>query len=163
MMFFLLLSVLLLMKKRVGWGIFILFLSIGIKYATAIALLPCSDVLIHHYKKWKISSRRVFAILTISMLSIFFLSSLREEIYPWYFIWVLLPSTFLLGNNLLTWINITFSFSLLLRYIPFMLLGTYFGPTPFIKFVLMTIPVGVAICAYFLTQKNKPTLLSIVT
>lgn len=150
MMFLLLAGLYFLFEKRKGWGIVLFILSIGIKYVTLITL-PFYGWAIFK----QISKRKIFFLITFAMYSIFFLSSFREEIYPWYSLWFLLPITFIAENTLFTWISFTFSFSMMLRYIPFMLLGTYFGPTPLLKIILMIIPIGISCISYVLTQKNK--------
>jgi hypothetical protein len=144
MMFLALISITYLYKhKRVKSPLFFL-LSVGIKYATAI-LIPL--YVVHRWKK--LSKETFFFWTTISMYPIFFLSSFREEIYPWYAIWFLVPVSIIADNNFITWISLTFSFSLLLRYIPFMLLGTYFGPTPIIKILITFVPVVLVTILYW--------------
>lgn len=144
MMFFALLSLYFYLNKKRGWGSLFLLFSIGIKYAT-LFLLPV----------YIANRKRIFFVATIGMYVIFFLSAFREEIYPWYAIWFLVPVSFLFGNNLISWISLTFSFSLLLRYTPFMLLGTYFGPTPYIKIAVTFIPVVFAVLIYYFRKQNK--------
>lgn len=148
MMFLLLVSFYFLFAKRVGWSIFFYLASIGIKYTTVI-LLP-----LFIWQQLKpLSKEKFYIVAALFLYIIFFLSSLREEIYPWYALWFLLPVSLQAKNNLLTWISIAFSFSLLLRYIAFMLLGTYFGPTPFIKILLMIIPVLLTLVVYVYKKK----------
>ncbi|HSD98570.1 MAG TPA: hypothetical protein VLB73_02635 [Patescibacteria group bacterium] len=139
-----------LFENQKGKGSVLFVLSIFIKYATAV-LVP---LFIYATIK-QISKERFFLWTTIFMYIIFFASAFREEIYPWYTLWFFLPSIFLFKNSLFTWITTTFTFSMLLRYIPFMFIGTYFGPTPLLKIVLMWIPVLLAALAYFTTQKKK--------
>lgn len=150
MAFLLLISFYFLFKNKGGRSILFYVLSIGIKYATGI-LAP---LFIWHWIK-PLEKKRFFLYSTVLMYIIFFLSSFREEIYPWYAIWFLVPQTFLAKNNFLTWVSLSFSFSLLLRYIPFMLLGTYFGPTPVMKIALTFIPVLISVITFLLTQKER--------
>ncbi|HEX7042611.1 MAG TPA: hypothetical protein VF189_05160 [Patescibacteria group bacterium] len=144
----LLLAIYFLQEKKFGKGAIFYIFSAGIKYATLI-LLPLIPIAL--VKKW--DTKKLFTWITILMAIIFVLSSFREEIYPWYGQWVILPGTFLIDNKLIKYILVGLSFGLLLRYIPFMLLGTYFGPTPILKLILMTIPILVAF--FFYTIKKQ--------
>jgi hypothetical protein len=94
--------------------------------------------------KKEINWKKIFFLSTISMLIIFFLSPLREEMYPWYAIWFLTFSLLLPERKLLLHFSIAISFGLLLRYIPFMYSGTHFGHTPFLRIILTVIPVFIA-------------------
>ncbi len=133
MIFFVLLSIFLLMKKKIFIASISLFFSILIKYATML-LIP-----IFLYALWKIIKgeeinwKSIFYLSSLLMFVGFLLSPIREEIYPWYAIWYL-PFVFLnLDKKLLVNVYLLFSFSLLLRYTPYMLTGTYGGQTPVLK------------------------------
>lgn len=136
MIFLAFLSFFLLMRKRIFLGVLFLVLSIFIKYAT-ILLIP-----IFLYAAWKmiknkgVNWTKVYFFSSLMMLIAFLLSPIREEIYPWYAIWFL-SFVFLIPNNkLLLYVSTTFSFSLLFRYVPYMLTGTYAGLTPFLKEII---------------------------
>lgn len=122
-------------EKRIG-ALSAYILSIGIKYATGV-LLPFLPFLLFK----KLPKDQLFLWSTILMLVIFLLSPLREEIYPWYALWFLTPGTFLIDNKIVKYFLVSISFGLLLRYIPFMFFGTYFGPTPLLKILLMMLPI----------------------
>ena len=87
------------------------------------------------------------------MMVIFVLSFLREEIYPWYGIWFIAFAVLIPNKKLILYVSIALSFSLLLRYIPFMLLGTYFGPTPLIKTLVAFAPVILTLIYYSIKEK----------
>lgn len=150
MMFLLLVSISYVLKKQLKTSSIFFLLSILIKYATAI-VLP----LYWFVNKKRGDNATLFFWITLGMYLVFFLSAFREEMYPWYSLWFLLPVSFIAGNNLITWISATFTFSMLLRYIPFMLLGTYFGPTPMLKFLLMILPVFFVTLFYIGKKKYK--------
>ncbi|MDO8621162.1 MAG: hypothetical protein Q7R31_02685 [Candidatus Levybacteria bacterium] len=158
MIFFALLAFYLLIKKKIFLAIIFIILSILIKYATLFLLPIFIYVSIKRIRKTEIKWDSVFSYSAILMIIAFLLSPIREEIYPWYAIWFL-PFAFLVPKNkILLYLSISFSFGLLLRYIPFMFLGTYFGPTPLIKILVTFIP-SVAVLLYFsirakLWQKN---------
>ncbi|SRR5260221_572441 len=140
MVFFALLGLYFLLKNKRGAGIIFLVISILIKYAT-LFLIPVY---------WYGGRQKIVAFSALSMLVIFLLSPIREEMYPWYFIWVLVfvgllgdlgQRPIVLWTKIIQILSVAFSFGLMLRYIPFMLLGTYFGPTPVLKIVLMILPI----------------------
>ncbi len=140
MMFFVLLSLYLFKNKKILFGIVFLLLSIFIKFATFFLIPVFIYLLIQKINKKEVNWDKVFLLASISMFIIFLLSSFREEIYPWYGIWFLVFIPFI-KNSLLKGLYISLSLGLLLRYIPYMYLGTYFGPTPTLKIILMLIPV----------------------
>lgn len=140
MMFLALLSFYFLTSKKIIYAILFLILSILIKYA-AIFLLPVFIYTLYKlFNGMSIDWRKIWLFAFISMFIIFIFSFLREEIYPWYAIW---PMTFLAlipeKKNLII-IFIALTFGLMLRYVPFMLIGTHFGITPISKTVLTFIP-----------------------
>ena len=154
MMFFAIGSIYFLKNKKVFFALIVILISILIKYAT-VFLLP---VFLYYFwkkrRKEEVDWDFVYILSFGLMLFIFFLSPLREEIYPWYAIW---PITFLSliahKHKMLNAFFIFFTFCLMLRYIPFMLLGDYFGPTPYIKLVITFLLPG--IFAVYLLFKNK--------
>lgn len=154
MMALALLSVYCLKKNKLFPALVFLFLSILIKYATLFLIPLFIYYLYKRIIKEEIDWDKFYLWGFILMLIIFFLSPLREEIYPWYAIW---PLTFLsLAANkwkTLSSIFIFFTFCLMLRYVPFMLIGTYFGPTPSIKLIItFVLPSSFAV---ILLVKNK--------
>lgn len=140
MMFFALLAVYLLKNKRIFFAVFCLFLSILIKYATLFLVPIFLFAIIQYIKNKKINWNKFYLFSFFSLFVIFILSFLREEIYPWYAIW---PLTFLVlvpQKNKLINVYLGLSFGLMLSYLAYMYFGTYFGPTPAIKIVLIFIP-----------------------
>lgn len=153
MMFFALMSLYFLKEKK--WFLSILFIlfSVFIKFATLFLLPVFAYVLFNYFRNKRIDWEKVYYLSSLFMILVFFLSPIREEIYPWYAIWFLIFVP-LIQNRLMKYIYLTFSFSLLLRDLPFMLLGTYFGPTPFIKFaVSFAFPLLTVI--YLILRKNR--------
>ncbi len=152
MMFFALLSLYLLKEKRAVLGFISLALSILVKYSTLFLIPVFFFVLWSKLHKSKISWNKVFYFSAFLMFIPFLLSPLREEIYPWYLIWSLIFVSFLIERKWLIYFSIALSFGLSLRYIPFLLLGTYFGITPMFKIILTVIPL-IFVLLYFV--KNK--------
>src|SRR3989338_5680818 len=131
MMFFALLAVYSLKNKRIFLAVIFLVLSIFIKYATLFLAPLFLLTVIQYAKNKKIDWSKFYLWAFFSMLAIFVLSFLREEIYPWYAVW---PLTFLvLIPQKRKFINIFLglSYGLMLAYIPYMYFGTYFSPAPF--------------------------------
>jgi hypothetical protein len=88
------------------------------------------------------------------MFVVFLLSPLREEMYPWYAQWFLVFLPFLSHKKLIVYLSLILSFSLLLRYVPFMYLGTYFGPTPLLRILLAGLPLIVGLFVWFFNKKK---------
>lgn len=136
MIFFTILSFFLLMNKKIFPGILLFILSILIKYTT-ILLTP-----IFLYTLWKRIRRRevnwnnIFYGSSLLMYIAFLLSPIREEIYPWYAIWFISFAFLVPNKKILLYTSIAFSFSLLLRYTPYMLTGTYAEQTPIAKEII---------------------------
>lgn len=152
MMLFALLSFSLLSSGKKLRSILSLIISILVKYAT-IFLVP-----VYLYSFWqKIKNRSenlnlTYLVATISMLIIFSLSAFREEIYPWYGIWFLAFASTIPHKRSLLYLSMGLSVGLMLSYLPFMVSGTYFGSTPYIKYALIIIP---TLFALFLGLKRR--------
>lgn len=153
MMFFALLSFFILQKKKILLAILFLIFSVLIKYATAFLIPIFIYALLKTLKKEKIDWQKIFLISFLSMLAIFLLSPLREEIYPWYAIWFLPFAVFITNKKVILYVSLAFSFGLLFRYVPFMFLGTHFGITPLIKTLVTFIPPALVLIYFFF--KNK--------
>jgi hypothetical protein len=153
MIFFALLSFFLLMKKRIIVAFFFLFLAILIKYATLFLIPVFFYTVWKLFKKQKVDWEKIYIASSLSMFVIFLLSPLREEIYPWYAIWFLPFVSLVHKSKMLLYIALAFSFGLLLRYVPFMLFGTHFGLTPFLKTAVTFIPVFFVLIYIFFKDK----------
>lgn len=153
MMFFVLLSFFLLMKKKMAWAVFFFVLSILIKYTTLILIPVFLFAIWKIIKKQEINWNTIFYFSFLLMLFGFLLSPIREEIYSWYAIWFLSFAFLVPHRKILLFTSIVFSLSLLLRYTPYMLSGTYSGHTPVMKEIISFIfPVVVNI--YYVLKKK---------
>lgn len=154
MIFFALFSLFLLQQKRYAIAFICLIVSVLIKYATIFLLPVFLVIFVQSIRKKKIDWEKMFFVSALSMFIIFLLSPIREEMYPWYAIWFL-PFVFLIPERkALVSFTIAFSFGLMLRYIPYMYLGTYFGMTPIIRILVTIMPV-VFIGIYLLSKKIR--------
>lgn len=154
MMFFALVAFYFMFKKKLILSTFFLIASILIKYSTIFLVPTFLYVLFTHSRNKKINEDKVFLFAAICMFIIFIFSFLREEIYSWYAIWFLAFTSLIPERKILTAFSISLSFGLMLRYIPFMLLGTYFGPTPILKILLMIIP-PILFTTFAIVKKHK--------
>jgi len=155
MMFFALCAFFFAFKKKFILALLFLFFSIFIKYAT-IVLLPIFIYMLIKYKSGeKIDQQNIFLIAAFLMFIVFLFSFLREEIYPWYAIWFLTFISFLPKKKNLVVLSAALSFGLLLRYVPFMFLGTYFGLTPLIKVCVTVIPVFIVLAWSLISKYAK--------
>lgn len=149
MVFFMLFAWYLLKEKKIIYAGIFLLMSVFIKYATVFLLPVFIFVLWKTVKKKNIQWDKIFftnaIILFIVMLS---LGPVREEIYPWYAIWFFSFVCLIPRYKMLFFMSMSILFGLLLRYIPFMLLGTYAEPTPVIKILVTFVPPFIAL-SYF--------------
>lgn len=102
------------------FGLILILLSVFVKGAT-IVLFPLLFI-----AKTK---ERFYVLGFWVMLAVFFITPLREELYPWYSIWFLSFAALIpfKKDSVLHWFCIWFSFGLLLRHAPYILLGKYEG------------------------------------
>jgi len=154
MMFLALLTFYFLKNKKIISSLFLLFASIFIKFASIFVLPTYLFAAYKMYKSKPIDYEKLFFQTSLLMLIIFYFSFLREEIYTWYAIWFLsfLSLTKITKTKFI--LVTVFSISLMLRYVPFMFLGTYFGPTPIIKIAITFIPVSIFVFYYILRSKQ---------
>lgn len=153
MVFLALFSFYLLVKKKIMLGILFFVLSVFVKYAT-IVLVPLLLIIIwRSIKNKEIDWKKVYFFSSVLMLIAFLLSPIREEIYPWYVIWFVSFAFLVPDKRLLLYVSIAFSFGLLLRYIPYMLTGTYAEKTPFVKEIVSFAPL-VLVFAYYALKKK---------
>ena len=145
-MFFALLSYYLLQKRRLYLSLLILVISIFIKYATIFLLPAYIFAFVFTLKKKTIDWDRIWSWSAISMLAIFMLSPLREEMYSWYFIW---PISFIALLNLrksaIGLVTAVFSVGLLLRFVPFIYTREWGGVTPLVKMLVTLVPPIIAL------------------
>lgn len=130
----------LLKKKKIGMAFIVLFLSIGIKFAT-LFLLPIVWVTAREIQKdSSIDWNRTWRWSAWAMLTAFFLSPLREELYPWYFLWPLTFIALLRPDHFFVWVAHGFSFGLPFRFVPFLATRRWDGAVPLIKKLVSFIP-----------------------
>lgn len=152
LIFFALLSIFLVQKKKLFLSAISLVISIFIKYST-VFLVPIFFYSAMIYKNKVVNWEKIYVIFWSLMMVAFLLAPIREEIYPWYAIWFL-PFAILSNNKIIMYISLAFSFCLPFTYLPFMYLGTYSSPTPFIRTMITFAPVFLVIIFSLIRNKQ---------
>jgi len=104
-----------------------------------------------------ISLEKKLVYVYVLLSAVFFIvAPLREELYPWYAVWLVGTAAFLdfRKHPIIMQFTIVLSFALLLRYIPYMWMGYYEGPGPMLRFLLTIVPI-VVYGIVLLVQKFK--------
>jgi len=148
MMYLVLLAIWLEERRQRFWGWIVWLASVGIKFAT-IALLPLI-IFLRRFKRQK-----WFVWSAVAMLLVFLAAPLREEIYSWYWIWVVSFVALIPQKRFFRWLAWAFSFSLLLRYTPFLYWRNYGGLTPMVKALTTFVPPTLMLI-FFGWQKIRP-------
>lgn len=93
----------------------------------------------------KISFDRLLIYSYIVLALVFFIAApIREELYPWYGVWLVCIASLMdmKKNAFIISFTIVLSFVLELRHLPYMWMGYYEGPGPLFRFLVTIIPVG---------------------
>lgn len=129
MIFLLVLSLYLLLHKKVMWSVFAFLLSIGTKFAT-IFLLPIFVALV--YTREKISEN-LWNLMMISGAGLMFLAvlvaSYRSNYQPWYLLFVIPLVSLSTKKNSLFYPLFFLSIVSLSNYIPYLYTGTWTDET----------------------------------
>lgn len=152
MMFFALLSYLLLKERKIGFAVISLGISILVKYATIVLLPIFLYAALKTIRKEKVDWDKVYLMSWLVMFIVFLVSPLREEIYPWYVIWFLSFAVFMRQVNILLVTTIVLSITTILRYPPVLYTGEYTGITPVAKEVLTFVPIIVVIAVFVMKK-----------
>lgn len=154
MMMFALCSVYLLQQKKVFSGLTLYIYSIFIKGAT-IVLVPVIFLILFGQRLVgkPIEHRKVYLWSTLFLTMVFFISPLREEMYPWYFIWPLTFAAILPKEKFIAYLIIAISFGLELRFAPFVYFRDWGGIVPLLKTVLMVFPPVCTLVFYAIRKK----------
>lgn len=141
MMMFAVLGLLYFVRKEIKHKIiagFLLLVSFLVKGVT-IVLVPILFIK-------NISRERVLLIAYGLLAVVFFVAApIREELYPWYAVWLITIASFLDMKKYanLIWFTIVLSFALELRHLPYIWMGYYEGPGPLFRTLFTVVPVGI--------------------
>ena len=138
MMFFGVAGLLFIMNNKNIRGIFMIIVSIAIKFATIFIIPILLFVFISNILKKKVHWQKMLLSLSLLMIIPVVLASIRTNFQPWYTLFVL-PFAAMLGRKYYVIIPfVTFSLFCLLEYVPFLYLGNWNTPVPIILFWLTT-------------------------
>lgn len=142
-------SVLLLLNKKYVWSFLLLFLSIGIKFATAM-LLPLWIVWLS-LKKKDPRMEKLFLVSFFVLIVPVVAASLRTNFQPWYLLF-LFPFVALLPKSKPVLVGFSiFSIASLLQYVPFLYVGNWDNPIPYILSVMLWSSLAVCLIAAGMT------------
>jgi len=165
MMFFAVLSLYLLLRKRYIFSFTFLAVSIGIKFATILLLPVFIYIAIMQIKNKTIDFKRIFMIIFILMCAAVVIASLvsgankNPELQPWYFLMLFPFAALIAQKRIVALLTICVSFGMLLSYIPFLLTGEWPKDIVDLKIKLLIAAIAVGMLVYILSSKR---LLSVV-
>jgi hypothetical protein len=102
-----------------------------------------------------ISLNQIWKFFSIGMFIMFLLTPLREELYPWYAIWFLIPLSFVSWKewSVIRGGAIVLSFGLLLRHMPYIATYNYGGNGPILRIIVTIIPLFIYFIYIFYRNK----------
>ena len=92
----------------------------------------------------RVSFERMLIYAYIFLAAVFFIvAPIREELYPWYAVWLITTASFLplKDHRFIFGFTIVLSFALELRALPYMWMGYYEGPGPVLRLACTIIPI----------------------
>ena len=130
------------LRSRVVAGL-LLFASWWVKGAT----LVFTPLFFLKNVSW---DRLALAAYCLLSLVFFIVAPIREELYPWYAVWLVSTASLLTFKSyrFIYWFTIVLSFALELRNLPYMWMGYYEGPGPFLRTLVTIVPIMVFISWY---------------
>ena len=155
MMFFALLSFYLLKRRKFWPALFSLACSVLIKFATIFLLPVFLYTFWQKIKKQKIVWQKIWQCSVYSLLIIFFLSPLREELYSWYLIWPLTFVSLLPPLSTVAIVLSSLAFGLMFRLTPFLYTRSWSGATPAIKKIVTLLPPSIVFIAMIVKRKLR--------
>lgn len=150
MMFFAVWSFFTLKQKMYPLSIILLFISIGVKFAT-VFLLPVYFYVLFNRKK--LDWEKVNLYSTVLMLLSVVASSIRTNFQPWYLLDVL-PFAVLSNKSYIRIPVVISSILIPLNYVPFLNLGNWNNPVPSILFYLNSFVILLCIVAFLLKSRK---------
>lgn len=145
MLFFLLFAIYLVLENKIYKSFILLALSVLVKFITLL-LLPCFIVKLILKQKPETFIITCVIVLTIGVV----LEALSKEAYPWYFIMPIAIATLVGTNRYVSTAIYSFSFFVLLRYVPFLYEGSYTPTGGFFQNSLLAVPVVIVLSHFFI-------------
>ncbi|MDP3940872.1 MAG: hypothetical protein Q8Q49_01040 [bacterium] len=145
MIFFTILSIWLLLQRKVSMSFLSLIFSIGIKFITGF-LIPVFVYMTVKQKTQKTSDlERPLIVMFFLMFLAMLLAIARTNFQPWYFLHVFVFASILMNRRFILIPAVIFSFFALFQYIPYLYLGNYDPPVPAILQTLWIVPLAFCI------------------
>ena len=143
----------LLKQRRFILSFIFLILSVFIKGAT-VFLVPVYVVVLFRIRTNRsLDWQRIWYWAALSMVCIFLFSPFREEMYPWYFIWVLTFVSLLPKQSFFVILSIFTSLGLEFRIVPYLYTWRWDGITPVIKSIVSITPPALTALWYGFRKK----------
>lgn len=127
-------------KRQFLLSLVFFVLSIFIKGATVFLIPVYLFVLFRMHEHLPLDWKRIWYWCALSMTCIFLLSPFREEMYPWYFIWVLTFVSLLPKQSFFVILSIAASLGLEFRIVPYLYTWRWDGITPMVKRIVTITP-----------------------
>lgn len=117
-------------------GLLSIFASLLVKGATLV-LIP---LLFIKKLSWDRLLLIAYCLLSIAFFAV---APLREELYPWYAVWLIVVASFMdfKKQTFITGFSVVLSFALELRHLPYLWMGYYEGPGPILRTLFTFIPI----------------------
>jgi len=160
MMFFAVLALYLLLRKRYIFGFTFLAVSIGIKFATILLLPVFIYIAIMQLKNKTIDFKTIFMIIFILMCAGVAITSFSSgtnkspELQPWYFLMALPFAALIAQKRIVFFLTTCVSFGLLLSYIPYIQTGEWPKDIVELKIKLLICSIGIAVFLYIISSKR---------
>lgn len=160
MMFFAVLSLYLLIRKKYIFSFTFLAASIGIKFVTVLLLPVFIYIAVMQLKNRTIDFKRIFVIMFILMCLGVAITSFSSgtnknpELQPWYFLMVIPFAALLAQKRIIVLLTICVSFGMLLSYIPYIQTGEWPKDIVDLKVKLLIGSIAVGFLLYPLSSKR---------
>lgn len=136
---------------------------VALKYKNIIALIASwfvkgATVILTPVMYLRITWEKMLVFTYWLMAMVFFvIAPIREELYPWYAVWLIVPAALLpyKSNRFLWQFTIVLTFALELRNLPYVWMGYYEGPGPVLRLLATVVPVGAYLSWYSWIRKKQ--------
>ncbi len=130
MMFFAMMALYLFLSQKYVRAFILLFISIGVKFATGFILPVLAGALVWKRFKRNIPRGNIVILICALMSTAIVVASVRTNFQPWYLLYVLPFAALLPNKYYIAFPSVILSFSSLLIYVPFLQNGNWDPPIP---------------------------------
>lgn len=136
---------------------------VGLRYKNAIAFVASwfikgATVILTPLMVLRISWEKTLVTAYWVLAFVFFVfAPLREELYPWYAVWLVMTAALmpLKSHRFIVGFTVVLSFALELRNLPYMWSGSYAGWGPSLRLVLTVVPIVFYFVIYGIVRMKK--------